>query len=233
MKVCRKCREELPIVAFTRNNSFPDGKSTWCAQCRSKYRREEYAEHHPERKRAQSESTVVRKTKVCIDCVKELPIGRFHRKRDAADKHTSYCKECGNARSIKWQRDNKDRIASKRLKDRQKSPRWSLNVNLRCALARHATENPATLDDLMALWNQQDGKCALSSIQMTWAQGKILPTSITLDRISHDDGYSIENIRLVCHAINSFRGRMTDDEMFDMAEALIAYRKRPKLKLVS
>lgn len=226
MKTCRKCQQELPLIAFTRNKSFPDGKSTWCSKCRSEYRREEYAAHHPERKRAKSESVVIRTTKVCIDCLQALPIGRFHRKRDAADKHTSYCKECGNARSVKWQRDNKNKIAFKRWEYRKSSPRWSLNANLKGALARRATENPATIDDIMAMWEAQSGRCILTGMQMTWAQGKITPTSITLDRIDWEKGYSAGNIRLICHAINSFRGRMSDAEMIAMARALIAYHDR-------
>ncbi len=50
-----------------------------------------------------------------------------------------------------------------------------------------------------------------------------MPTSITLDRIVPELGYAKGNIRLVCHAINSFRGRMTDAEMLAMARAIIAY----------
>jgi len=56
---------------------------------------------------------------------------------------------------------------------------------------------------------------------MTWAQGKVLPTSITLDRINPDKGYTRRNVRLVCHAVNSFRGRMKDKEMLQMAKQIV------------
>lgn len=222
MKTCRKCSLDLPLIAFSRNKSFPDGLSTWCKKCRSQHRRDEYAAHHPGRVRAASEPIQVRKNKLCIDCLQELPVSHFHRKRSAADGYTSYCKNCGNARSIKWQRENKDKITFKRWEYRKASPRWTLNTNLRDALARRPTDNPANIDDLMVMWNRQDGKCALSGVQMTWAQGKVLGTSITLDRINHEGGYSADNLRLVCHAVNAFRGRMTDAEMIALARLLIA-----------
>lgn len=233
MKACRKCLQDKPLVAFSRNKSFPDGLSTWCKICRSRHRREEYMAHHPDRARVVTQSTVERRTKVCIDCMQELTSGLFDRKRSAADGLTSYCKECGKARSADWQRKNKDKLASKRLAHRQASPRWSLNVNLKGALNRRPTEKPATIEDIMAMWDAQGGRCALSGLKMTWAQGKVLSTSITIDRINYERGYSTDNIRLVCHAINSFRGRMTDDEMFTMALALIGNMKKPKLRLVS
>lgn len=59
-------------------------------------------------------------------------------------------------------------------------------------------------------------------IKMTWAQGKVLPTSISLDRIDHTQGYSSDNLRLICHAVNAFKGQMTDAEMLVMARAIIA-----------
>lgn len=222
MKICRKCSQEKPLIAFSRNKSFPDGKSTWCKQCRSEYRRDEYAAHNPERQRVSTESVVERRTKVCIDCMQELTSGLFDRKRSAKDGLTSYCKECGKARSVKWQRENKDKIAYKRWEYRKSSPRWSLGSNLKGALARRPTDNPASIDDVMAMWDGQEGKCALTGIPMTWAQGKVTSTSITIDRVDWEKGYSVDNIRLICHAINSFRGRMSDEEMLAMARTLIA-----------
>ncbi len=85
----------------------------------------------------------------------------------------------------------------------------------------------------MEMFNRQDGCCALSGIKMTWMRGGLSPTSMSMDKIDPSLGYSRENLRLICHAINMFRGQMDDDQMYAMAEAIIAHRKRPKLKLVS
>lgn len=234
MKVCVHCSRDLPLYAFTRDKSRPDGLFPWCAECKSKNRRAAYAATHPDRRTVDvPASTMVYKTKVCIDCCEEKNVGEFHRKRSAVDKLTPYCKVCGSARSVAWERKNKERATSRRLAWRQSSPRQSLNVTLRGALARKPTENPATLQDLMNLWGEQEGCCAVTGIKMTWAQGKLLPTSITLDRIDPTAGYTISNIRLLCHAVNAFKGQMNDDEMFNMALAIVANMKKPKLRLVS
>lgn len=225
MKVCSHCQRELPLYAFTRDRSRPDGRFSWCAECKSENRKQAYLATHPERRAKiyDAPKGQAKKFKLCIDCLQEKPLSHFHRKRDAADKRTSYCKPCGNARSAKWQLENKEKTAPRRLAWRQSSPRQSLNVSRIGALSRCriSTDNPVTLDELMAIWNAQGGRCALSGIQMTWAQGKLLPTSITLDRLDQSKGYSADNIRLLCHAVNSFRGLMSDAEMLTMARAIV------------
>lgn len=75
----------------------------------------------------------------------------------------------------------------------------------------------------MAVWVTQEGKCALSGVEMTWVggQGKALPTSISIDRIRSSEPYTPGNVRLVCHAVNSFKLDMTDEEMIDLARRII------------
>jgi len=85
----------------------------------------------------------------------------------------------------------------------------------------------------MKMWKEQEGKCAISGVTMTWATGSLQSTSITLDRIDQTRGYSADNLRLACHAANTFRGRMSDDQMYEMAVAIVTNMKRPKLQLVS
>ena len=235
MKICLRCKHDLPLYAFTKDKSRPDGLFVWCSKCKSESRKAAYLAAHPDRKPRKAErlpSEMVYKDKLCIDCLEMKPISHFHRKRDAADGHTPYCMPCGNARSIAWQSKNKGRLASKRYAARQANPRHSINVSLYGALKRCPTEDPATIDDIMKIWKDQSGRCAVSGIQMTWAKGSVLSTSITLDRIDPFSGYTASNIRLVCHAVNAFRGRMSDDEMFTMALAIVANMKKPKLRLV-
>ncbi len=99
--------------------------------------------------------------------------------------------------------------------------------------ARKRAEVAIRLDELFALWEKQNGLCAITGIRMTWGRGRIESTSLSLDRLDPDKGYSLDNVRLVCHAVNCFRGRMSDDEMFAMALAIVTSMKRPKLRLVS
>ena len=74
----------------------------------------------------------------------------------------------------------------------------------------------------MALWVAQGGRCALSGIEMTWAKGKALPTSISMDRIDQTKGYVPGNVRLLCLGVNALRGIQTDEETIAMARAIVA-----------
>lgn len=73
----------------------------------------------------------------------------------------------------------------------------------------------------MGKWRSQRGRCVVTGWEMTWNKGTVLPTSISLDRIEPKGGYSADNLRLVCHAVNAFKGRMSDAEMLVMAKAIV------------
>ena len=116
-----------------------------------------------------------------------------------------------------------DAVKAQRKINDLKSPRHIFYATLRMALKRRPTENPATVQQLMDLWMAQNGRCAVSGIEMVWGkrQGPV-PNSISMDRIDSNGGYSIDNLRLVCHAVNAFKGRMSDAEMLAMAKAIVA-----------
>jgi hypothetical protein len=122
-------------------------------------------------------------------------------------------------------------VAMHRLQTRRQryanSPRGIMQITLAHGLRRCPTKDPATIDDLMRKFEAQGGRCAVSGIVMTWARGTVLPTSLSLDRINPNGGYSVDNIRLICHAINAFKGRMLDTEMIEMARAIIARVPEP------
>lgn len=101
------------------------------------------------------------------------------------------------------------------------SPRYVLNRLAKNAVRRWGSENPITTDHLIWLFETQRSRCALSGILLTWGPGYASPTSMSLDRIDPDHGYSIGNVRLVCYAVNAFRHRMSDAEMLCTAKAIV------------
>jgi len=104
-------------------------------------------------------------------------------------------------------------------KNRDKSPRYSMYQTLRHA--KNRAEVTITIQDLMDIFEKQEGLCALSGVKMTWHQGKILPTSISIDRIDNSKGYVHGNVRLVCVAINAFKSTQTDGELYEFAKKLV------------
>jgi hypothetical protein len=119
-----------------------------------------------------------------------------------------------------WRLKNKDILLEKHRERNKKSPRYAFSSTL--ALARKRAEVTINQDYLMALYDQQEGLCALSGVRMTWATGKTSPTSISIDRIDNQKGYIDGNVRLVCVAINAFKGIMNDEELLKMAKSLVS-----------
>jgi hypothetical protein len=104
----------------------------------------------------------------------------------------------------------------------------ALSGMVRLAKARHAeADDPVqvtvTTDELRAIARQQNYCCALTGLRF-WSDsvghhfGPRLPT---LDRIVHDGPYSASNVRITLLGVNSLRGRGSDDEMYEVARALI------------
>jgi len=104
-------------------------------------------------------------------------------------------------------------------KYRSKTPRYSLGQTLNHAKKR--AEVTITIQDLMDIFEKQEGLCALSGVKMTWHQGKILPTSISIDRIDNSKGYIHGNVRLVCVVVNAFKSTQTDNELYEFAKSLV------------
>ncbi len=188
----------------------------------------------------------------CFACGKEKPLDEFHLAKRGKAGRASKCKECiSEWHSANYRKkvladpdfmkancdkakgvyaamtpEDKKGLMRKISERRTLLPNAALSKNLRRALRRRPTENHVTLDELLAIWNDQSGKCAVSGIVMTWGQGAYKATSMSIDRIDCEQGYTRENVRLVCFQVNAFRGRWSDAEMLVMAKAIVANMER-------
>lgn len=178
--------------------------------------------------------------KTCNVCKETKSVSHFHYDRHQPDHRRRKCKECVAAydRNRKQDLINRDPTSyykgqyKRTLKYMEKYPRRTLGSQLYLALKRTPTINPITVDELVDLFNKQQGKCALTGTELLWAgrhkdrenSGLTRHNSMSIDRINQQEGYSSGNVRLVCSCINSFRGRMSDDEMYKYAEALLSRR---------
>ena len=71
---------------------------------------------------------------------------------------------------------------------------------------RRGLEFSITVDDLVALFDEQHGRCALTGEELTlpqWAGKKNAPYyNVSIDRIDSDEGYTVDNIQLVTKTVN-------------------------------
>ena len=92
-----------------------------------------------------------------------------------------------------------------------------------------------TAQDLVELLNKQQGKCALSGAKLTCEKvvGKYVKTNASIDRIIAGGEYNIENVQLVCRALNSFRHDLTVKEFIQWCKKVAKngiYKKEKTLQ---
>lgn len=75
-----------------------------------------------------------------------------------------------------------------------------------------------TYDDLVNLWDNQKGLCALTGYAMSYTIGDMRKVSI--DRVDSSKGYTKDNIQLVCRLTNKAKSNMPNDEFIAMCQAV-------------
>lgn len=76
-------------------------------------------------------------------------------------------------------------------------------LRVKHASPEHATilnDIQITRNDLVSLYHQQDGKCAIAGVEMCHQFGQ--PNTISIDRIDSAFGYTPGNVHLVCQWVN-------------------------------
>ena len=65
--------------------------------------------------------------------------------------------------------------------------------------------------DLIKMLDTQNNKCALSGVELTCTKvrGEVSKTNASIDRINAGGEYNVDNVQLVCRAVNSFRHNLT------------------------
>lgn len=180
--------------------------------------------------------------KRCYACEQTKLIKEFTRRSGKNSQYRNICKVCANLASRRRFRTDPEARAKSREnmrvwrsnpENRRRATRMQLERNktnpdaaFRLMICNERKRAPVeiSLQQLRDLWSQQAGLCAVTQIRMTWGNGRIESTSLSIDRMDSTNGYVVGNVRLVCHSVNCFRGRMSDDEMHDMAHAIIRHR---------
>lgn len=83
-----------------------------------------------------------------------------------------------------------------------------------------------TVDEMMSILARQQYKCALTGLPFWGCGVQFGPSIPSIDRIRARDGYTADNVRVVLLGVNGLRGAGTDEDLYRIARALIAYRPR-------
>lgn len=88
------------------------------------------------------------------------------------------------------------------------------------------------IDYILYLWKKQNGKCAVSGIDMILGyednydeeyKGKMYrrPYRASIDRIDCRKGYTKDNVWLVCFAVNNFKGMYEMDTVYYISDMIL------------
>lgn len=198
-KQCKTCKIILPIDSFHKNGTtrHPD-----CKICRSNSRKSIRFER--------KESG----TKCCNECKKDIDVSEFNSDRSNNDGLQAVCKNCQLIR-IHRSSNNIDVFITKLLKDaKTRAKKKNIEFTLNC-------------NDIKNLLQKQNNKCVITNIDLTFGWN---PTdtnnriknqdNISIDRIIPENGYTLNNIRLISAKINIIRFDNTDEEFVKFIQAI-------------
>lgn len=218
---CGKCEQEkLPSEYYT-HSIRNDGVVRYrpiCKECRRKGKRTEWA-------RPKHKKIIELQNQKCKKCNSVKPLSEFYSNGCFADgviKYRSTCKEC-----VKKKTNNiYPKIRNKKIYFYNKSAK-----NYLAHLVNHATKRKigSNIDTefIVQLWEKQQGKCALTNIEMTriYGEGR-LNTNVSIDRIDSFKPYAKDNVQLVCLAVNIMKQQMSTEELAVWCERVIKHVKK-------
>ena len=120
--------------------------------------------------------------KVCKPCNEIKILEEYHENKEMRDGRSSYCKPCASYRAKVWKQNNRDRA-----KDQELKKRYGIS-----------------LADHIAIYKEQEGKCAICQIDEKDAPRQKL-------FVDHDHETGVVR-GLLCHHCNSGLGHFMDNQ---------------------
>jgi len=102
-------------------------------------------------------------------------------------------------------------------------------INIRKSSRRKESPHTVTAEYLEEIWNNQDGKCAISSLSLIHAVQRTDRTmyQASVDRIDNSKGYVIGNVQFVSLAVNYMRNTFSIEEVRQFIMELAAKVANP------
>lgn len=127
------------------------------------------------------------------------------------------------ARDKQYSIVHREEVSERRRQFRIQNPWWSL---IRGAKSRSKASNmPFNLSDAWAK-NRWNGCCELTGIPFTIGmRDRKIMFAPSIDKIIPELGYVQTNCRIILHCLNLFKFNGTDDQMYQVAEQLLAHRR--------
>lgn len=174
---------------------------------------------------------MIAKTKIiCAACGKEVEKTATEIKRQKKKgKKLFYCNlSCAGKVNTAHLKPYQDKIKEYSAKGNwaKKTDEYSqFRYHLRNAKRHARQEIQITLQDLLELWNTQNGLCAVTKIPLLskyFDDNKPKnPYQASLDRIDHTKGYTKQNVRFVCYMFNIARNNFSDKDVLEFCKKVM------------
>ena len=148
--------------------------------------------------------------KTCIHCGEEKPISDFAVAAKTAEHQTA----------DKSGRTNRCNLCVTNSRMRRQSA--SAEVYLRDLFTKNKSarakkfEWKITAEDIISLWDEQNGRCAISGVYMTHHvdRGERKDFNASIDRIRSTEGYVRDNVQLVCQRVNTIKNDLDEASLY-------------------
>lgn len=204
-KTCKHCRLEKLTSDFYLHSA--GGYETQCKKCRIAKQIEK-----KQARAAAFEGVDLTVNKNCPGCSQSKPKAEFPMSRGSYDGVGQRCKECTRAATKQWYTTVEGQIVC-RLNGAKERAR------------ENGREFSLDKDFLLALWNDQNGRCAITGLPILPASAGTpsdrSPFALSIDRIDSSRGYTRNNVRLTTVIGNQAKGAWTDQDVLEMSIAYL------------
>ena len=163
------------------------------------------------------------KNKKCDDCKEILDIKNFRRIRNYNRTYVPFlniCIECARIRSNKYRNTFKgffnSLLCSSRSTSKKRKNKGRLDAGI-CDL---------TIDEIIEIYNKQNGRCYYSNIRMN--PKPCSNWQCSLERLNDNDGYTKNNVVLVCLEFNN-RTKWTNNKINELLIKIITHKNYDKI----
>lgn len=157
---------------------------------------------------------------MCTLCNKTKPIEEFLKDKAQKKGYRNQCKECLRKRNNKTYHKRKDSL-NKNMRDFRSTVKGATTTSFCAAKLRARKENlpfDIDLEYTRELWDEQEGKCALTGEPFVIKGGWLAPS---LDKIDPEKGYTKGNIQWLTQRVNLLKSNMTNEELLIICKLII------------
>lgn len=147
--------------------------------------------------------------KRCKGCHQALPLDAYYQRKNGTYENT--CRKC---RQSAQRTHNSSREGY--LRNLANQGKYTNNT-------KNRAEWKIDADHIFELWENQEGRCALSGVFMTHHKdgGGHKEFNASLDRINPDLGYIHGNVQLVAYRVNIMKHTLSEDQLYWWVKNLV------------